>query len=155
MSTLTRKLAELLIAVLLAVGCRGGRIGAGPGHYTIGVGPAVALVEVAADSASRARGLSGRHELGENEGMLFIFPRAERVAFWMKDTYIPLSIAFIAPGGQIAEIRDMEPMTTTYHKSAEPVIMALEMSAGWFAKNGVGVGDLVVLPRELEAIEAR
>ena len=140
-----------MLVLLAAAGCAE----RGAGRYRIEVGGAVATVEVAASDEARARGLSNRHSIGTDEGMLFLFPRARRVSFWMKDTFLPLSIAFITPDGEIAEIHDMQPLTETSHTPAVPVTMALEMPAGWFQGRGVSVGDKVVLPESVRSLAVR
>ena len=139
--------------MFLALGC--GRPGGAPERYVLRVGAARASVEVAADPSQRAVGLSGRHALGEDEGMLFIFPEPGHASFWMRDTHVPLSIAFITQELEIAEIQHMEPLSDKYHAPGVPVIMALEMPAGWFDKNGVSAGAAVELSAEMAALEAR
>ena len=103
-------------------------------------------VELAATPEDRERGLMGRTELGADEGMLFAFPEPWTGAFWMKDTLIPLSIAFWGDDGRIHTILEMTPCEAdpceTY-PAADTYTYALEMNAGWFAEHGVEVGDLV------------
>ena len=118
---------------------------AGDGLVTIKVGRAVAHVAVASTPEERAKGLSGRKSLGKDEGMLFLFAAPARLSFWMKDTEIPLSIAFITSDGKIAEIQDMEPGTLDTHDSHRKAMMALEMRRGWFKRNHVAPGDVIVL----------
>ena len=100
-------------------------------------------VEVAKTPAERAKGLMGRKHLGQEEGMLFIFETEDHHAFWMKDTLIPLSIAFIDKSGSIVEIADMKPLSLDSHSPPKPVLYALEMKKGWFSTNGIKVGDIV------------
>lgn len=88
-------------------------------------------------------GLSKRQSMPDNAGMLFIFPQEVNVPFWMKDTYIALSIAFIAASGEIVEIQDMQPLSETYHQPEKNFLYALEVNLGWFARNGVKAGDRV------------
>jgi uncharacterized membrane protein (UPF0127 family) len=92
-----------------------------------------------------ARGLSGRRELPEDRGMLFV-TGARASGFWMKDTLIPLSIAFIDRDGTIVHIEEMEPETTEIHSTERPFYYALEANGGWYRRHGVGVGDAVRLP---------
>jgi len=99
--------------------------------------------EIADTPQKRQLGLMYRNELEENRGMLFIFPLPNYLSFWMKNTYIPLSIAFIDTNGIITEIEDMEPETTTSHVSQFLSQYALEMNQGWFEKNNIKVGDKV------------
>jgi len=96
--------------------------------------------EVAADYASRGRGLMHRKSLAPNAGMLFIFDEAALHCMWMKNTYIPLSVAFIDEKGEIVNIADMQPHSEQSHCAARPALYALEMSRGWFAERGVKAG---------------
>ena len=96
--------------------------------------------EVAGTDAARATGLMHRRMLPENRGMLFVFPQAAPQSFWMMNTYVPLSIAFIDEGGTIINIADMKPLTTDPHPSAKPAKYALEVNQGWFAKRGIKAG---------------
>lgn len=100
-------------------------------------------VEVARTPEERAQGLMGRTRLGREEGMLFIFEDEGYHSFWMKDTLIPLSIAFIDREGRIVHITDMKPLTLTSHTPPKPILYALEMNQSWFSKNGIHVGDVV------------
>ena len=96
--------------------------------------------EVAADYASRGRGLMHRKSLAPNAGMLFIFDDAALHCMWMKNTYIPLSVAFIDEKGEIVNIADMQPHSEQSHCSARPALYALEMTRGWFAERGIKAG---------------
>ena len=101
-------------------------------------------VELAATPSARACGLSHRSHLPEDHGMLFVYPSPEPLAFWMKETEIPLSIAFIDDGGQILSIQKMVPMQTeTIYRSPGPVRYALEVNQDWFADHGIQVQDVV------------
>jgi len=100
-------------------------------------------VEIVRTPEERARGLMGRKHLAEDEGMLFIFEKEDYHSFWMKDTLLPLSIAFIDRGGKILKIADMEPLTLDSHPPPKPILYALEMKRGWFLTNGVQVGDIL------------
>jgi hypothetical protein len=100
------------------------------------------FVEVARTPAQRAKGLQGRMYLAENRGMLFVFPQEIYPQFWMKETIIPLSIAFINKQKTIIEIQQMEPLQTRVrYVPGKPSKYALEMNKGWFAKNGISAGD--------------
>ncbi len=105
-------------------------------------------VEVADDLAEQAKGLTYRTTLGENRGMLFVFPDERERSFWMKDTLIPLSIAFIDSERRIIDIQDMKPLDDEppSYVSAEPAQYALEVNQGFFEKGGVKVGDRVDVP---------
>lgn len=101
------------------------------------------LVEVAKTPEETAHGLMGRRDLGKDEGMLFIFETEDYHGFWMKDTLLPLSIAFIDKDGQIVKITDMKPRTLESHTPPRPILYALEMKQGWFSNNGIKVGDVL------------
>ena len=99
--------------------------------------------EVAATPEQRATGLMHRFSLRPDHGMVFVFERAEPQAFWMMNTFIPLSIAFIAPDGRIINVDDMAPHDESRHWSKGPALYALEMRKGWFAERGIRAGDVV------------
>jgi uncharacterized membrane protein (UPF0127 family) len=96
--------------------------------------------EVAADYSTRGRGLMFRKSLAPNGGMLFIFDAAAIHCMWMKNTYIPLSVAFVDAHGAIINIADMQPHSEQSHCAARPALYALEMTQGWFAERGVKAG---------------
>ncbi len=100
-------------------------------------------VEVARTPEETSRGLMGRKHLGKDDGMLFIFETEDRHGFWMKNTLIPLSIAFIDKNGKIVWITDMKPLTLDSHVPPQPILYALEMNKGWFSSHGIKVGDVV------------
>ena len=100
-------------------------------------------VEVAITPEERAKGLMGRKYMGKDDGMLFIFEKEDYHSFWMKNTFIPLSIAFIDKNGRIVSIQDMEPLSLQSHTPPEPILYALEMKKGWFSKYGIKEGDVV------------
>ena len=102
----------------------------------------VLTAEIAADRASHLCGLAFRNDLPSDYGMLFVYARDQIVGFWMQNTFIPLSIAFLDRDGRILEIHDMEPLDSTRrYISRSPVRYALEVRQGWFADNGIKVGD--------------
>ena len=100
-------------------------------------------VEIAATDTERERGLMGRTALAEDAGMLFVFDREQQLSFWMKDTLIPLSIAYINESGRIVDIQDMQPLDETLHPSTEPAKYALEVNGGFFVARGIQVGHKV------------
>jgi len=100
-------------------------------------------VEVAKTPEERAKGLMERRHLGKDDGMLFIFETEDYHGFWMKNTFIPLSIAFIDKKGRIVKITDMKPLTLESYPPSKPILYALEMNQGWFSANGVKEGDVV------------
>ena len=104
------------------------------------------LVEIAATPDARACGLSNRQSLPQNQGMLFIYPAPQPLVFWMKDTRIPISIAFIDKTGRIVSIQKMTPLQTeTRYRSPRPAPFALEVNQGWFEKQKIQVGSKVDL----------
>lgn len=103
------------------------------GQYTV-------TAEIADTETLREKGLMNRFPLPENRGMLFVYPRPERLGFWMKDTRLPLSIAFIAQDGRILNIREMMPLTLDVHLSEGASMYALEMSGQWFERHGISSG---------------
>ncbi len=100
--------------------------------------------QIAADDASRERGLMSRTNLGDDEGMVFVFPQPRPVTFWMKDTPTPLSIAYISPSGRILEIHDMKAFDEAPVPSdSQAILYALEAAKGWFTRHGILPGDVV------------
>ena len=111
---------------------------------TISIKGFTLAVELATMPQARVCGLSKRVKLPENHGMLFIYPTPGVRTFWMKDTHIPLSIAFLDDSGLISSIHHMSAMQTDErYRSSLPVRYALEVNQGWFAERGIGVGDMV------------
>ena len=111
--------------------------------YPLNIKGHMLRAELARTEEEKRTGLMERRRLGENAGMLFVYEREGLWAMWMKNTYIPLSVAFIASDGTIINIEDMEPLTEDTHQSAAPAKYALEVNRGWFAKRGIGPGDRV------------
>jgi uncharacterized membrane protein (UPF0127 family) len=101
------------------------------------------LAEIARSDEQRSRGLMGRKSLADGEGMLFVFETDRILSFWMKNTLLPLSIAYISHDGRILEIHDMEAQSTRPVQSARSARYALEVPQGWFARSRVGPGDVV------------
>lgn len=99
--------------------------------------------ELANNDASRMRGLMFRDRLAPNHGMLFVFDARAVHCMWMRNTLIPLSVAFIDDDGSIVNIEDMQPKTETSHCAAQPVRYALEMDKGWFAQRGLKTGTKI------------
>jgi uncharacterized protein len=96
--------------------------------------------QVAATDEQRATGLMHRREMPQHEGMLFVFEQPSPQCFWMKNTLLPLSIAFVADDGTVVNIDEMKPQTLDSHCSVKPVRYVLEMNQGWFAKRGIKAG---------------
>ena len=109
---------------------------------TVSLGAGIHLIraELAANNDTRMRGLMFRKSLEPNQGMLFVFDETSQHCMWMKNTLIPLSVAFIAADGVIVNIADMKPHDETSHCALRPVPYALEMDRGWFAARGLKAG---------------
>ncbi|CAN1558630.1 COG1430 Uncharacterized conserved protein [Burkholderiaceae bacterium] len=98
-------------------------------------------VQVAQTPEQRSIGLMFRAEMPTHEGMLFVFEQPSVQCFWMKNTLLPLTAAFVADDGTIVNLADMKPQTTDSHCSTKPVRFVLEMNQGWFAKRGLKAGS--------------
>ena len=103
----------------------------------------VITAELAATPQSRTIGMMFRQSVAPNHGMLFLFEDKGQQCFWMRNTPLPLSIAFIADDGTILQIADMAPKSEALHCSQEPVRYALEMEQGWYAKKGASTGTKI------------
>ena len=157
----------LLVALLLVSGCGGGSEKAetpseeaSPETTAVAVPDETATVgintargervevqaEIADEEDEQKRGLMDRTALAEESGMLFVFRGERPLSFWMKDTLIPLSIAYIDGDGGIVDIQDMQPLDESSHPSAAPAQYALEVNQGFFEARGVQVGDEADLP---------
>jgi uncharacterized membrane protein (UPF0127 family) len=102
--------------------------------------------EIAASAQQRQIGLMHRREMPAHHGMLFVFDEASPQCFWMRNTRLALSIAFVADDGTVVNVADMRPLDETSHCSAKPVRFALEMNQGWFAKHGLHAGSKLAGP---------
>jgi hypothetical protein len=127
-------------AALLAAALAGAAAAADLPTLKLTAGIHLITAEVANTFDSRARGLMYRKSLGPNQGMLFVFPDVSAHCMWMKNTFVPLSVAFMDEQGTIVSIHDMQPQNETSHCAAKPARFALEMNQGWFAKKGVKAG---------------
>jgi uncharacterized membrane protein (UPF0127 family) len=103
----------------------------------------VIQAEVASTTATRSQGLMRRKSMALGAGMLFLFDESAGHCMWMKNTLIPLSVAFIDERGQIVNIADMQPLDEATHCASRPVRYALEMNQGWFKKRGISTGTLI------------
>lgn len=124
---------------LLSAGC----LHRGLPTATLTLGGHVLRVEVADTPEARAQGLMYREALGDDEGMLFVYPDERPRSFWMENTKIPLSIAFVSAAGSIVRIRDMRPFDTGHTRSVRPARYAIEVDQGWFAARGIVEGSFV------------
>jgi uncharacterized membrane protein (UPF0127 family) len=129
----------------------GATFGRGTVSIQTSSGPVTFAVEVAESSEAHAQGLMGRTELAPDAGMIFVFPDEQSRNFWMKDTPIPLTIAFAASTGRIGTILDMEPCTADpcpLYSSEGSAQFALEVNRGRLGELGVETGDVMTLVRE-------
>jgi uncharacterized membrane protein (UPF0127 family) len=109
------------------------------------IGTSTIQAEVADEPDERTTGLMGRTELAEGTGMLFVFREPQALGFWMRDTPLPLSIAYINAAGIIREIHDLEPLTETPTRSTfRDLSYALEVPQGWFERNKILPGDRIL-----------
>ncbi|MBL8021445.1 MAG: DUF192 domain-containing protein [Leptospirales bacterium] len=122
-------------------------------RQNIRVGEFTISAEIAASPSERERGLMYRTSLGDDEGMLFVFPEATMQAFWMKNTLIPLDVAYFDDQGYLIEVVTMQPDggARTY-PSSEPTLYALEMKAGWFAKRAIRKYTRLTLPQPIRGM---
>ncbi|MDA3811450.1 MAG: DUF192 domain-containing protein [Spirochaetaceae bacterium] len=134
----------ILLTIILFVSCN-----AKGNSVELQIADKTIQVEIADTNQLRSLGLMNRETLEKNKGMLFIFENERKLSFWMKNTRIPLSIAYIAKNGEIKEIYDMYPLDETAVKSTRSVLYALEMNQGWFKENNIHVGDRIIIPENL------
>lgn len=139
---LIKKFLFILVIICFIISC-----GENPETIKISIKGHNFIVECARTSQEQEKGLMYRKKLDPKRGMIFIYPRTVQGAFWMKNTYIPLSIAFISEDGEILDIKDMKPLSLENVNSAYPYMYALEVNQGAFRDIGVGIGDYVVFPR--------
>ena len=133
--------AALLVALLTAATAASAQDGPQKlSAITLNAGMHLIRAEVAQTPEQRSTGLMFRQAMGQNEGMLFAFEGAGRQCFWMKNTLLPLSVAFVADDGSIVNIESMKPQTEDSHCSTKPVRFVLEMNEGWFVKRGIKPG---------------
>jgi hypothetical protein len=112
---------------------------------------ATVRVELAITPEQVQTGLMHRESMDEDAGMLFVFDPPSHIGFWMKDTLIPLDIAYIDSAGTIKEIHRGEPLNETLLRPALPYWYVLEVNAGWFERHGLGVGDVATIPASVAA----
>ena len=141
--------ACLFVFALLVAGAPAAHAleGTEPLEITTARGPLKMQVEVMRTETERARGLMFRRYMPEDRGMLFEFGRDELIQMWMKNTYLPLDMIFIARNGAVTAIaRDAEPLSERIISSGGPAFSVLEVNAGFAAKNGIAVGDMIRHP---------
>ncbi|MFH0887666.1 MAG: DUF192 domain-containing protein [Planctomycetota bacterium] len=135
----------LLLTILLIIQCE-----PATQNYYLTINGKNIKVELAVTEEERAQGLKYRNSLPVDNGMLFIYPDEMILSFWMKDTPLPLSIAFIKSNGTILDIKDMQPFSLDSINSSAPAQYALEMPQGWFQENQTKVGAVVIFSPELK-----
>lgn len=136
--TQTAFLFRPLLLISLVISCLSAR--AQMPEITLTISGQKLTAEVAASNPERQQGLMHRRMMPENRGMLFVFAEEAQHAMWMKNTYIPLSVAFVDSKGIITNIEDMKPHTEDSHPATRAVRYALEMNQGWFTKRGIKAG---------------
>jgi hypothetical protein len=139
-STLSLLLAVPLLAAVVPAAAQPGRPNTGLPTTRLTIGGHVVTAEIAATDETRMTGLMHRFSLAPDHGMLFVHDAPRMLSFWMRNTYVPLSIAFIDAKGRIINIEDMAPQDERLHWSTAPALYALEMKKGWFAQKGIGPG---------------
>jgi hypothetical protein len=133
----------LASAALLAATAPAFAQGATFGKTQLSIGINLIQAEVALNEAQREQGLMFREKMAPNAGMIFVFDDVNQQCMWMKNTLLPLSVAFIDAEGKIVNVEDMQPQTLDSHCSARPVKFALEMNLGWFDKHHIKPGTTI------------
>jgi uncharacterized membrane protein (UPF0127 family) len=141
MTIRTPKTLLWLAVALASMGCQAQSQPQDLPRITLNAGIHNITAELAVSPDERATGLMFRQSMPPNQGMLFVFEQAEQQCFWMKNTLIPLDVAFVADDGTVINIEHMKPQTLDNHCSTKPVRMVLEMNDGWFARKGVSAGS--------------
>jgi uncharacterized membrane protein (UPF0127 family) len=133
----------------------GGDAAISVGENKLRVGGTVITVELASTKSERETGLMHRDSLPKDHGMLFIYPQPETLSFWMRNTIIPLSIAFFNQDGVIVNILEMKPgIEVPPYRSDKPCRFALEMATHWFSDHGVKAGDRIEIPEHIVKMES-
>ncbi len=144
----------LFILFSLLLGCSTHSPISSNNTYEIKINDKISHAEVAFTRKGRTIGLMFRDALDKDHGMLFVFPQEQNLSFWMKNTKIPLSVAFINSKEIITQIDPMAPNSLMNHTSKEKVKYALEMEQGWFRKSGIKVGSKVGFSPEIRSLKA-
>lgn len=139
----TKKITAAILSGLLAVTAHAQDSAQRLATIPLNAGMHLIQAEVAQSPKERAIGLMHRKTMPSNAGMLFVFEAPDQQCFWMKNTLLPLSIAFLADDGSIVNIAEMSPMSEESHCSKKPVRFALEMNAAWFSKRGIKPGSKI------------
>lgn len=145
------RVISILIFFLMITACSA----ESPELYSLYIGDLEIKVETAISEEERQRGLMYRQELPADQGMLFVFDRDDHYGFWMKNTYIPLSIAFIDNNKRIRSLHNMQPHSERIIRSVHPVRFALEVNQGIFEDNNISVGMILEWGPELAELIGR
>jgi uncharacterized membrane protein (UPF0127 family) len=138
-----RLLAACLAAALLLAAPARAQLGP-PRQVELSLGMRQVHAELADNVATRMQGLMYRTSLAPNSGMLFVYERPAMECMWMKNTLVPLSVAFFDQAGRVINIEQMQPQTEDSHCAERPASYALEMEQGWFARNGIRAGAVLL-----------
>lgn len=145
-----------IVAVFALSACTQPQKGSADTLYPQKIGDAKFEARLAITNAEKGKGLMGIKSMPENEGMLFIYDMPTKMSFWMKNTKIPLDIAFIKANGEISQIAQMYPYNeNSVHSASSEIIYALEMNQGWFQKNKINAGDKLDMKLFLAALNKR
>jgi hypothetical protein len=145
-----KKLSCFLIPVILITAASG--CGNSPETYSLTINDTELHVEAAVTQEEKQRGLMHRKKLADDRGMLFVYEEDRVMSFWMKNTIIPLSIAFITKDGEIIDIKDLTPRSERSVQSSRSVRYALEVNQGFFSRHGIREGDQVQFSKQLEEL---
>lgn len=143
MNSTVKSLKSFVLAATCLALTTSSALAAGLPTIDLRIGNHKLVAEIAATPDTRTTGLMRRFSLQPDHGMLFVFDVQQPLAFWMHNTYVPLSIAFVGADGRILNIDDMAPQTEDTHPSAGLALYALEMKKGWFAERGIHAGDRI------------
>ncbi|MFP4383093.1 MAG: DUF192 domain-containing protein [Spirochaetia bacterium] len=145
-----KKLSSIFIPIVFMAASWG--CSKSPETYTLTINNNELKVEIAVTHEEKQRGLMHRENLAENEGMLFVYEEDRVMSFWMKNTTIPLSIAFLSKEGEIIDIKNLTPRSERSVQSSRSVRYALEVNQGFFSRHGIQEGDRVNFSKELEEL---
>ena len=143
---MSRSLLSVLLLAALVTGCAERGPNSGLATVDMQIGSRTYTLEIANTDVARQRGLMERDAVPEDRGMIFIFPEERELAFWMKNTRIPLDIIYLDSGGQVVSVHQMKPYDRTSVPSARDAKYAIELNLGQVAKTGVKPGDVLNIP---------
>jgi len=143
---MSRSLLSVLLLAALVTGCAERGPNSGLATVDMQIGSRTYTLEIANTDVARQRGLMERDAVPEDRGMIFVFPEERELAFWMKNTRIPLDIIYLDAGGQVVSVHQMKPYDRTSVPSARDAKYAIELNLGQVAKTGVKPGDVLQIP---------